>query len=270
MKSGGLPVLRLTLPTMNSRGFGSLNDRLRLENSRLLCGPTTQAGISKSFQGTATGELAEILADLRPWSAEPTFAFIDPTGPDCEWSTLETLASFKTISPYKTELWLLFPAGMFIRMLRVDGGTVRQEDAARITAMFGTEQWQEIYNARLRNQLDGGQARDEYVNLMRWRLERVLGYRFSHAFDVHEERGHSIYHMIFVTDNDAGNRIMTHLYQNAAREFPKMRTEAVERRRGHLRLFDLEEFTPQDEAESGYQYEAPAPPYGSTERISQE
>ncbi|HUP17285.1 MAG TPA: three-Cys-motif partner protein TcmP [Acidimicrobiia bacterium] len=163
--------------------------------------------------GDCNRELAEVLADLRPWSAEPTFAFIDPTGPDCEWSTLETLASFKTISSYKTELWLLFPAGMFIRMLRVDGGTVRQEDAARITAMFGTEQWQEIYNARLRNQLDGGQARDEYVNLMRWRLERVLGYRFSHAFDVHEERGHSIYHMIFVTDNDAGNRIMTHLYQ---------------------------------------------------------
>lgn len=218
--------------------------------------------------GDCNIEIDGVLASLKPWSAEPTFAFIDPTGPDYRWTTLQALASFRTRSPYKAELWLLFPAGMFIRMLRVDGGTVRQEDAARISAMFGTNEWQEIYNGRLSNHLGGGAAREEYVNLMRWRLERVLGYRFTHAFDVREERGHSIYHMIFATDNDAGNEIMTYLYQKALREFPRMRAEANERRKGRLRLFDLEEFTTASESAAEYRYESPSAPFGSPERLS--
>jgi hypothetical protein len=73
-------------------------------------------------------------------------------------------------------------------------------------------------------------AREEYVNLMRWRLQHVLGYRRTHPLEIFNERGHSIYHMIFATDHPAGDRIMTDLYNAAADEFPRMRQEARRRR----------------------------------------
>jgi hypothetical protein len=38
--------------------------------------------------------------------------------------------------------------------------------------------------------------------------------------------------MIFATDNEAGHRILGHLYNRAASEFPKMRSEVTDRRRG--------------------------------------
>lgn len=67
---------------------------------------------------------------------------------------------------------------------------------------------------------------------MRWRFESALGYRWTHTFEVRNERGGPIYHMIFATDNEADHRIMGHLYNRAASEFLKMRSEVIDRRRG--------------------------------------
>lgn len=43
-------------------------------------------------------------------------------------------------------------------------------------------------------------AGEEYVNLLRWRLQHVLGYKHTVAFDVKNVRG-SLYHLVFATDN---------------------------------------------------------------------
>jgi three-Cys-motif partner protein len=162
----------------------------------------------------------------------PTFAFVDPNGPDVQWSTLEALARFKKPTTTKTEIWLLCAAGLFIRTLRVVGD-VRDQDANKLTKMYGTDQWKTIYSARLAGALDPAEAREEYVNLMRWRLENVLGYRWTHPLEIFNERGHSIYHMIFATDHEAGHAIMTSLYNRAANEFPAMQ-QAARRRRARL------------------------------------
>jgi hypothetical protein len=74
--------------------------------------------------------------------------------------------------------------------------------------MFGTEEWQLIYEARLSGAITPARARDEYVNLMRWRLENVLGYKWTHALELMTERNQPLYDMIFATDHDAGNRII--------------------------------------------------------------
>ncbi len=202
----------------------------------------------------------------------PTFAFIDPNGPDVHWSTIEALAKFKKAGRTKTEIWLLLAAGMFIRTLPTDGA-VREVDAAKLDHMYGTEQWRRIYEARVRGDLQPGDARDEYVNLMRWRLENVLGYQWTHPLEIFNERGHSIYHMVFATDHEVGNRIMTDLYGRAANEFPAMR-EAALRRRARLaeeesgvhNLFgaDLDELqAPLSRGERLYQHNPAEPPYGS-------
>jgi three-Cys-motif partner protein len=196
--------------------------------------------------GDCNQTIGTVLDGLRSVNWAPTFAFVDPNGPDIHWSTLEALSRFRKPGLTKVELWILVAAGTFIRNLRTDG-TVPQAESDKLTRMYGTEQWHAIYEARVSRALTPGDAREEYVNLMRWRLEKVLGYQWTHPLEIFNEQGSSIYHMVFATDHEAGHRIMTSLYNTAANEFPAMRKSARQRRarldeqaRGVFTLFGQE------------------------------
>ena len=126
---------------------------------------------------------------------------------------------------------------MFVRFLRTDGGEVESRYIESITAMYGTDQWREIYQARLLDEIKPSQARAGCANLMRWNLENSLGYKWTHALEVHNERGRSIYHLIFATDHKAGNKIMAHLYNIVLTRFPRMRQQARDSRTGAIQLF---------------------------------
>ena len=215
----------------------------------------------KVYAGDCNETIHAALDELAPWNWAPAFAFIDPNGPDVAWATLEALASFKAGRKYKVELWMLLPVPMFVRLLRVDGAEVRPQDEGRITEMYGTDRWRTIYEARVDGELEPAAATDEYVNLMRWRLENVLGYKRVHSFEVRNEQGHPIYFLLFATDHEVGDRIMSHLYQRAIVDFPKMREDAINERRGAQRLFDVADYTERD---TKYEYEAPWSPYGSS------
>ena len=54
--------------------------------------------------------------------------------------------------------------------------------AERITAMYGGEQWIPIAESRRNGLLSPPDTRAELINLMRFRLERTLGYKTTHAF----------------------------------------------------------------------------------------
>ncbi|MEY2435804.1 MAG: hypothetical protein QOF97_640 [Acidimicrobiaceae bacterium] len=225
----------------------------------------------KVVSGDCNSTIRGVLAELAPVNWAPAFAFVDPQGPDIHWSTIEALAGFKKPTTTKTEIWLLLAAGMFIRNLPVDG-SVRDENALKLTQMYGTEQWTAIYRARVAGDLTPAEAREEYVNLMRWRLQEVLGYQWTHPLEIFNERGHSIYHMIFATDHEVGNRIMTSLYNRAANEFPAMRHAARQRRArlaeeaaGVQSLFGddpVDASTPVAGNERLYAYSPPWLPYG--------
>lgn len=224
----------------------------------------------KVISGDCNETIQGALTDLAHLNWAPTFAFVDPNGPDTTWATLEALARFKRPESTKTEIWLLLAAGMFIRTLPTSGN-VRDVDARTLTLMYGTEQWRTIYEARVRGDLAPGNAREEYVNLMRWRLQHVLGYRRTHPLEVFNEQGGSMYHMIFATDHDAGDRIMTSLYRRAVQEFPAMRNAARQMRRrleeeavGISTLFgdDLDAHATAGN-EGVYTYTAPWVPYGT-------
>ncbi|HLC01782.1 MAG TPA: hypothetical protein VJK02_01980 [Anaerolineales bacterium] len=53
---------------------------------------------------------------------------------------------------------------------------------------------------------------------------------------------------------------MRHLYGHALEEFPRMRQQAIDQRKGALRLFDDTEFGGEVVE---YCYEPPWPPYGA-------
>jgi three-Cys-motif partner protein len=194
----------------------------------------------KVYGGDCNIEIPTALHDLRGLRWAPTFAFIDPDGMEFEWRTLEALADHKrgyramssSKREYKVELWLLFPTQGLVRTLALDEAKLRPQDEARATALFGTKAWRWIYDQRIEGKLNPQDARDEYVNLMRWRLTEDLGYRRTHALELMNTRGGTIYHMVFATDNDAGDRIMAGIYAKTARQIPEMRQEARDRKLG--------------------------------------
>lgn len=190
--------------------------------------------------GDCNAEIPRVLGGLNKWAA--TFAFLDPDGMELRWDTLVALADHKRTTRYKVELWMLFTAAGIARTLPLEKALNRAA-ASRASQLFGTEQWRVIHDLRRRDEITGGEARDEYVNLMRWRLEEVLGYRHTYSLELLNARGVSMYHLVFATDNEAGNRIMSHLYGEAARRFPQMQQQAADRRRaertGQERLFDV-------------------------------
>jgi three-Cys-motif partner protein len=219
--------------------------------------------------GDCNQTIARALAELRRYNWAPTCAVVDPNGPDIHWSTLETLAKFKKrTAKTKVEIWMLLAAGMFMRNLPTSGAAT-EGSRRTLTAMYGTDQWTAIYDARVAGHLTGRQAREEYVNLMRWRLQNVLGYRWTHPLEIFNERGVPIYHMIFATDHQAGDRIMTNLYNQAANEFPAMRHQArvlraglIEQAQGIQTLFDMPSAAPVGD-ERLYEHVPPWAPYGT-------
>lgn len=210
------------------------------------------------------------LEKIRRLNWAPTFAFVDPDGMEAEWRTLKALSEFKKDGLSKTELFVLFAAPMFVRLLPCDGSEVRESNIDKINRMYGTEDWRNIYEARLSADLTPAQARGEYLNLMRWRLERILGYKWTLPIAVKNEGGGTIYYMIFATDHEAGDRIMRNVYAHAAVEFPKMRAEARSLRnqlenegRGQDALFEWREelLAPVKEDERFYLHDPPSQPW---------
>jgi three-Cys-motif partner protein len=219
----------------------------------------------KVYGGDCNVEIPKALHDLRELRWAPTFAFIDPDGMEFEWRTLEALAAHKRgyRSPssskreYKVELWLLFPTQGIVRTLALDAGKVRPDDETRATSLLGTEAWRAIYDLRVEDKLNAYEAKEEYVNLMRWRLSEELGYQRTHALELKNTRGGTLYHMVFATDNDAGDKIMADIYAKTASQMPQMRQEARDRKLGQATL----DLGATHEAEDAtYHYEPPWKP----------
>ena len=232
----------------------------------------------KVYGGDCNEQLPEALKELEVVNWAPTFAFVDPNGKETKWKTLEALADFRPARLTKAELFLLFAQPMFTRLLRVDGGKVRSQDIEDINDLFGTEDWRKIYEARLAELIESKQASYEYLNLMRWRLENVLGYKWTHPLEIRNETNHVIYYMIFATTHEAGNKIMSNVYARAAEEFPAMREYALRRRSqlkeeqsGVMSLFSDDEslWAPAKLGKRSYRHEPPQKPWFMNAEVSQ-
>ena len=195
----------------------------------------------------------------------PIFAFIDPYNTsELRWTTLAMLAAFKADRPYKVELWILFFGSAIPRVMGLND-PVQDETISRL---FGSEEWRPIAEARRADALSIADARAEYTNLMRWRIESQLGYRWTHTLEVKDTHNRYLYDLIFATDNAAGNTIMRDVYSKAIGRNEQMRLEALEIRRerqsGQPSLFGADvasSLSPGSEAV--YVHEPPRPPFGS-------
>ncbi len=171
--------------------------------------------------------LAKAMRDFHQVRWAPTFAFIDQQAAEVEWATIEQLAGFRFAKYPKAELWLLFGTSFLPRGLRVRQDRLDEQFADRVTALYGTPLWRPVVEAYRAGRLAAVDLRDELVNLMRYRLEHVLGYRWTHPFIMKNTRGQDLYCMIFATDHPAGDRIMANLYGTALDRHEQMRQDAA-------------------------------------------
>jgi three-Cys-motif partner protein len=197
----------------------------------------------KVYPGDCNHTINEVLADLAPWRRAPTFVFADQQAAEVHWTTLAKVAGFRK-GPRKAELWILASPAMIAKGV---AGTNGAAFAARVDALYGSSDWRRIQFARERGLISPDDYRDEMVNLLRWRLERVLGYRLTARIPMHMPSGVPIYDMVFATDTDVGDKIMTHLYQRAAGREPQMQQEVKARvarerdeKAGRMTLFGLD------------------------------
>ena len=195
------------------------------------------------YPGDCNVTIDQVLSDLLPWRWAPTFVFADQQAAEIQWSTLVKLAAFKS-GKRKVELWILMSPTMIAKGVAGTNGTAF---ARRVDALYGTSDWRRIQSAREKAQVTAEQYRDEMVNLLRWRLERELGYQLTARIPMRMPSGVPIYDMLFATDHPLGDKIMTHLYQKAAEREPRMRQDAKafsrnkkDEKFGRAALFELE------------------------------
>ena len=187
---------------------------------------------------------------------------------------LQALAAHKAPGQTKVELLVLLASPQIVRVVNdsLDSADLERAEL-QVTQLFGCEQWRPILADRRSGELDALGTRDELTNLMRWRIERTLGYRYTHALRLTNTGGTPLYDMVFATDHAAGDRIMRWVYNKAAANFPRMRQEARARRRDRQErdrggaLFSNEELMSDAPLAAGetYQHTPPSPPYGTQE-----
>lgn len=208
--------------------------------------PSRQFGI---YAGDCNVTINRVLADLAPWNWAPTFAFIDQQAAEVHWRTLQLIASFRANRHgWKAEQWILMSPAEIARGVAGTNGTTF---SARVDSLFGNSEWRRIQNARSRQYISAADYRDEMVNLLRWQLETQLGYTMTARIPMRLPTGLPLYDMVFATDHWAGGRIMTHLYEVAARREPEMIQDARARARrkredrtGLIPMFDIEPTPP--------------------------
>lgn len=160
------------------------------------------------------------------------FAMVDQFSAEITWDTLLYLANWRQNKRgFRVELWLYFGHALLPRGLQFTGDEPDPEYAQRVDRMYGTPQWRELWYARRDGVLTPEQFRNELVNLMRWRLENVLGYSTTIPLEFTNTSGHPIYTVIFATSNQTGDKIMGSVFAKHGVALEKMRaTTRVERR----------------------------------------
>ncbi|RAU98827.1 hypothetical protein DQP58_04825 [Mycobacterium colombiense] len=190
-------------------------------------------------QGDCNVTIDGILAGLADVAWAPTFAFVDQQAAEVHWSTIEKLARFRTNKQgWKAEIWILVSPTMINKGVRGRGGIPYEPYREQVDRLYGGGEWRQILRALDQRKLTPSEYRQQMVNLMRWKLEHELGYAITHRIPMQMPNKTEIYDMVFATDHEAGDRIMQHLYNEAALREPEMMRQAKEAKTGQFSLFD--------------------------------
>jgi three-Cys-motif partner protein len=143
----------------------------------------------------------------------PVFAFLDPRGAELRWRTVEKLARHKSAGQTKIELFILFAYNQGLVRLMPRDPALMVNEAALDRVMPSAPGWRTVYEkhtgganpAEIRREM-----LDEYVQGL-----RDLGYRYVPPPRlIATPTNHPLYFMIFASDHQAGDSIMTWCLKN--------------------------------------------------------
>jgi len=172
-----------------------------------------QSAIGHTNVRVYEGDCNQVIVDelLKAGGMSPraaSFAFLDPPGLNLRWATVEALARFRydPKNHRKMELLILYPFDMVI-----DAKLFNPRVATTLDAFFGGAEWRGL----LAESQALGEGRPErrkrfvefYVNKL-----KALGYQYVYWYGPVYNKHRPLYHFVFATDSDAGDKIMRNVW----------------------------------------------------------
>ena len=144
--------------------------------------------------------------------AAPVVVFLDPEGLELEWHTVVKMSEFRR-GNRKVELLILVPTGSIGRSAEVEED-YETHGATKTDFMFPNHSsWRRAWAARKGDELTPEGFREALAEDYKQGLSD-LGYRHVETRAItHGGRDDaSVYHLVFATDHEAGQRIMEHVF----------------------------------------------------------
>jgi three-Cys-motif partner protein len=175
----------------------------------------------KVLPGDFNANLAGILSSGAITDKMATFCLLDQHTFECEWSSLQALATHK--SGNKIELFYFLATGWLDRAM---AATTRNQDI--LSKWWGGSDWKK---------LQGMKSFDRAL-LFASRFKGEFNYKHAHAWPIYDKEGGArrvMYHMIHASDHDEAPKLMSRAYRKANE--PKEDLAEIQRE-----LFGLESF----------------------------
>ena len=154
--------------------------------------------------GDFNREVDDILARCRIREKTASFCLLDQRTFECEWQTLEKIASFKRAG-FKIELLYFLASGWLDRSLK---GTTRNTDI--IDRWWGRDDWRKLREMKPVNR----------ALIMANRFKSELGYTYATPWPIHKRGrglGRVMFHMIHASDHPLAPSLMARAYAMATR-----------------------------------------------------
>lgn len=179
-----------------------------------------EGGRSIVLQGDCNRALEAAMDEHIPRNV-PHFVLLDPEGAELEWQTIRAVARHR-LGPRKAEILILFPTEGMNRMLPVES-EIALHNEMRLNQLFPPDaKWREVWQRRLDGVISPADARREYVLRYGAGLTQI-GYKTVLHRTIERTSGSLVYHLVFATDDDAGERIMADVFGAMHSNQPQLR-----------------------------------------------
>ena len=152
------------------------------------------------FSGDSNSGICKLLASNCIGQKEATFCLLDQRTFECNWSTIEALARYKT-EGRKIELFY------FLANSWLDRALAAQKDVAVLERWWGRGDWSKLRQMKTQGRME------EFVK----RFKSELGYESVKPWPIYERKdgGNIMYYMIHATDHPNAPELMSRAYEKA-------------------------------------------------------
>ncbi len=170
------------------------------------------AGTVHVLEGDAN-QLIPLELDYFDLAYLPGFCMLDPEGLELDWATVAACAEHRRRgSPY--ELLIYFSTPGAARAGGVRAVPYADANRRRLQRLFGNQSWEGTTEQQAHGVLQPGEAGRQYLALYKEQLTS-LGYTTVIDRPSMREDGNLVYHMVFASANQAGERIMRSAFERA-------------------------------------------------------